>query len=215
MYIIINGLNSNINKITQQNIDNIWTSIEAGILYAAKQNIPYKKIPNTTKRIPASNKKTKSPLHEDTISISKICQELKKLARKNNDQKAVLVLSSKRLQEIKSLLYKINTRHKTSINQDETASIKEWVQDFKGWLYIFNKKWASALEKEKNERIKELTDRHCLMIQDEQGKMLKSILDKPYSIARLDRVLEEIDNSYQLYTNPKDVLTKTYSFFHD
>ena len=89
------------------------------------------------------------------------------------------------------------------------------MQDFKGWLYIFNKKLASALEKEKNERIKELTDRHCLMIQDEQGKMLKSILDKPYSIARLDRVLEEIDNSYQLYTNPKDILTKTHSFFQE
>ena len=53
------------------------------------------------------------------------------------------------------------------------------------------------------------------MIQDEQGKMLKSILDKPYSIARLDRVLEEIDNSYQLYMNPKDVLTKTHSFFQE
>ena len=154
----LTALNSNINEITQQNIDNIWTSIEAGILYAAKQNIPYKKIPNTTKRILTTNKKTKSPLHEDTISISKICQELKKLARENNDQKVVLVLSSKRLQEIKSLLYKINTRHKTSINLDETASIKEWVQDFKGWLYIFNKKWVSALKKEKNKRIKELTN---------------------------------------------------------
>ena len=85
----------------------------------------------------------------------------------------------------------------------------------KGWLYIFNQKWATALEKQKNKRIKEFTDQCCLMIQDEQEKMLKSILDKPYSKVKLDRILEKIDNDFQLYTNPKDVLIKTQNFFQD
>ncbi|CAG8835727.1 22478_t:CDS:1, partial [Gigaspora margarita] len=81
------------NKISQKDINNIWVSIETGILYAAKQNVPFRKIPNSTKKALSTNKKTKSPLQKDTISISKICQELKKLARKNKDQKAISALS--------------------------------------------------------------------------------------------------------------------------
>ncbi|CAG8733116.1 29578_t:CDS:2 [Gigaspora margarita] len=57
-----NMLNKDINKILQQNIDNIWASIETGILYAAKQNIPFRKIPNSTKKALSTNKKTKSSL---------------------------------------------------------------------------------------------------------------------------------------------------------
>ena len=53
------------------------------------------------------------------------------------------------------------------------------------------------------------------MIQNEQEKMLKSILDKPYSKVKLDRILEKIDNDFQLYMNPKDVLIKTQNFFQD
>ncbi|CAG8832230.1 32752_t:CDS:2, partial [Gigaspora margarita] len=115
------------NKISQKDIDNIWVSIESEILYAAKHNIPFKKVSNSTKKALSTNRKTKSSLQKDTISISKICQELKKLARENKDQKAISALS----------------------NLDETASIEEWAQDIKNWLYIFNKKWALALEKEK------------------------------------------------------------------
>ncbi|CAG8834233.1 15904_t:CDS:1, partial [Gigaspora margarita] len=107
------------NKILQQDINNIWVSIETGILYIAKQNIPFRKIPNSTKKALS------------TISISKICQEVKKLARKNKDQKAISVLSSKRALEIRLLLYKINARHKTNIDLDETSLIEEWVQDIK------------------------------------------------------------------------------------
>jgi len=52
------------------------------------------------------------------------------------------------------------------------------------------------------------------MILDEQGKMLKSILDKLFSKVRLNRIIEKIDGNYHLYTDPGDVLTKTHSFFH-
>ena len=55
----LTALNSNINEITQQNIDNIWTSIEAGILYAAKQNIPYKKNTKYNKKDPGNKQKNK------------------------------------------------------------------------------------------------------------------------------------------------------------
>ncbi|CAG8833978.1 862_t:CDS:2, partial [Gigaspora margarita] len=68
---------------------------------------------------------------ETEIFISKICQELKKLARENKNQKAILALSSKRALEIRLLLYIINTRHKTNIDLDETASIEKWAQDIK------------------------------------------------------------------------------------
>ncbi|CAG8685195.1 38069_t:CDS:2 [Gigaspora margarita] len=99
------------------------------ILYVAKQNIPFRKIPNSTKKTLSTNKKTKFPLQKDTISISKICQELKKLARENKDQKAILALSSKRALTraiiIRLLLYKINVRHKTNIDLDETVSIEK------------------------------------------------------------------------------------------
>ncbi|CAG8557899.1 43809_t:CDS:1 [Gigaspora margarita] len=146
------------NKILQKDIDNIWISIESGILYVAKHNIPFRRISNLTKKALSTNRKTKSPLQKDTISISKICQELKKLARENKDQKAILALSSERALKISLLLYKINAKHKTNIDLDENASIEELAQDIKSWLYIFNKKWALALEKEKNKRIKEFTD---------------------------------------------------------
>ncbi|CAG8795752.1 11389_t:CDS:1, partial [Gigaspora margarita] len=64
------------------------------------------------KKTLSTNKKTKSLLQKDTINISKICQELKKLARENKDQKAISALSSKRAFEIRLLLYKINARQK-------------------------------------------------------------------------------------------------------
>ncbi|CAG8789449.1 26945_t:CDS:2, partial [Gigaspora margarita] len=107
-----NTLNKDMNKISQKDINNIWISIETRILYAAKQNIPFRRIPNSTKKALSTNKKTKSLLQKDTISISKICQKLKKLAREDKDQKAILALSSKRALEIRLLLYKINARHK-------------------------------------------------------------------------------------------------------
>ncbi|CAG8802825.1 63_t:CDS:1 [Gigaspora margarita] len=118
-------LNKDMNKISQKDIDNIWVSIESGILYAAKHNIPFRRILNLTKKALLTNKKTKSLLQKDTISISKICQELKKLAKENKDQKAVLALLSERALEIRLLLYKINARYKTNIDLDETASIEE------------------------------------------------------------------------------------------
>ncbi|CAG8799071.1 1723_t:CDS:2, partial [Gigaspora margarita] len=99
-------LNKNMNKISQKDVDNIWVSIELGILYAAKHNIPFRRIPNLTKKALSTNRKTKSPLQKDTISISKICQELKKLAKENKDQKAVLALLSERALEIRLLLQK-------------------------------------------------------------------------------------------------------------
>ncbi|CAG8840499.1 45166_t:CDS:1, partial [Gigaspora margarita] len=96
-------LNKDINKISQKDIDNIWVSIETGILYAAKQNILFRKISNSTKKALSTNKKRKSLLQKDTISISKVCQELKKLARENKDQKAISALSSKRALKIRLL----------------------------------------------------------------------------------------------------------------
>ncbi|CAG8635286.1 20998_t:CDS:2 [Gigaspora rosea] len=90
-------LNKDMNKISQQDINNIWVSIETGILYTVKQNILFRKIPNSTKKALSTNKKTKCFLQKDTISISKICQKLKKLARENKDQKAISALSSKEL----------------------------------------------------------------------------------------------------------------------
>ncbi|CAG8795278.1 40003_t:CDS:2 [Gigaspora margarita] len=69
----LDTLNKDINKISQKDIDNIWVSIESGILYAAKHNIPFRRIPNSMKKALSTNRKTKSPLQKDTISISKIC----------------------------------------------------------------------------------------------------------------------------------------------
>ena len=92
------------------------------------------------------------PLHENTIRISKICQEFKKLSRKNKDQKATLVITEKRRQEIRTLLCRINFRHKVNIALDESVSIENWIQDMKSGFISSTK---NKQQHSKNRKTKE------------------------------------------------------------
>ncbi|CAG8684944.1 32254_t:CDS:2 [Gigaspora margarita] len=98
----MNMLNKDMNKISQQDIDNIWVSIKTGILYAAKQNIPFRKIPNSTKKALLTNKKMKSLLQKDTISITKSKIKAGKKAKWFSSIEDVLLQNSKN-REIKEI----------------------------------------------------------------------------------------------------------------
>ncbi|CAG8787338.1 15976_t:CDS:2, partial [Gigaspora margarita] len=190
------------------NINRAWDSIEEGILSAAKGNIPYKRISNSIHTI---NKKEKhrTNLHEDTITVSWLYRKLKKSISIPQTLRA-----RGEIERINKQIRAINERNSTNIQQLRIIDLtndRSWLQDLKGWWHILNRKWKQKMEADKLREIKKFIDLCCQKIQNEQDKMLDSLLDRPISKIQLDHLLDQ--NKAELVNTPSEVKNSTRDFF--
>jgi len=60
-------------------------------------------------------------------------------------------------------------------------------------------------ERTQRKQIEENIDKRCEMIRTEQGKMIASLLNRPYKKIVLDRFIRQIEEKTNLLTSPEDV----------
>ncbi|CAG8799854.1 43687_t:CDS:2 [Gigaspora margarita] len=170
---------------TMDNLNKMWDSFEEGILFAAKRNFPTKRILSLSEKGKMNPKVHRTDLHQNTISLSQISREIKKCI--NTTQR---IEWPKIFERTNMHLREINNRHEIAIqlinstdqNEKEASNLKE-IENFIKLCYK--------------------------RIQNKQGKMLNSLLDRPYN--KIDRVLDQKEKNLLIHaTEMKD---KTRAFF--
>ncbi|CAG8731760.1 27924_t:CDS:2, partial [Gigaspora margarita] len=158
-----------------ESVDLMWDSFEEGILFAAKRNISFKKILSPQENSRTSSKVHRTDLYQDMISLSQISRKIKKYIETTQIAKWYKIF-----QKTNKHLREINNRHKIEIqllNIADIAEIRLWLQDLKE---VTNLK-----------EIENFIELRCKCIQNEQGKMLNSLLDRPYNKVKINRVLDQ------------------------
>ncbi|CAG8827509.1 35459_t:CDS:2, partial [Gigaspora margarita] len=96
----------------------------------------------------------------------------------------------------------------TNITSKEESFILNSESDYKSF-------WASSNDgKKKASNLKEIEnfiELYYKCIQNEQSKMLNSLLDRPYNKVKIDRVLDQKEEN--LLTHATEIKDKTWAFF--
>jgi hypothetical protein len=148
------------------------------------------------------------------VKLSKILTQLERWIsiRKINIK---ISLVKENIEELNIELQYINQHHKTYIDATQSKWLQELIEDLKGWWKIIYTRRISEIEILKRKEIEEYTERRCQMIGDNQGKMLRSLLDKPSKRIQIDRLIEENNNRRKLLIEPLEVLTRTKEHFQN
>ncbi|CAG8821087.1 7505_t:CDS:2, partial [Gigaspora margarita] len=104
-------------------LDRIWDFFEKDILYAAKKNIPHKKLkkgaPNNIRSNKFNKNSTTTSLSEDIVA------------------------------DFNHQVREINGKYGLEIMLSSDFSAEDFLAKIKGWWFILNKHWAAEIEKEK------------------------------------------------------------------
>ncbi|CAG8855138.1 38228_t:CDS:2, partial [Gigaspora margarita] len=169
-------------------LDRIWDSFEKSILYAAKKNIPHKKLkkgaPNNIRSNKFDKNSTSVILKKDIISLSRIYKSLKHQYKTTEATN----LSENIVADFNHQVREINEKYRLEIMLSSDFSAEDSLAKIKGWWFILNKHWAAKIEKEKTKQ-------------------------KPFCKVSIDRVLSNINGEFLLSTDPKEVFTKTEAHF--
>src|SRR5260363_146613 len=186
-------------------INQIWDSIANGIVMAANQNIPKKTVVSSriNKHKPKGTKK--SILYQSTVLMSKIVRKAKNWKENSFDPHNIVMWN-------KTLNW-INETQGIEIECYIDQNARRWIEDIRGWWQILNRKLAAKRKQEEFRRIEKFTNERCEIIRNKQGRMLMSLLEKPYQKIKIDRLLVEKNVKTHLVTHPEEVLSKTRAFF--
>ena len=190
------------NRTFAQNLqlaNQAWSIFKLYILEAANRSLPKKRVFNNISHI--KNNSTKSKLAEVAKKVSSWIRQVKKYTN--------LGLPAKKEEELNLDIKKINKKLNFTMPEIEPNSYIEWIDDMKGWWRIINQKRSEELERIKRKEIEANIDRRCEMLENKQGKMLSSLLNKPFSKITVDRLFKEQGNTRTLITDPKEVLKET------
>ena len=190
------------NRTFAQNLqlaNQAWSIFKLYILEAANRSLSKKRVFNNISHI--KNNSTKSKLAEVAKKVSSWIRQVKKYTN--------LDLPAKKKEELNLDIKKINKKLNFTMPEIEPNSYIEWIDDMKGWWRIINQKRSEELERIKRKEIEANIDRRCEMLENKQGKMLSSLLNKPFSKITVDRLFKEQGNTRTLITDPKEVLKET------
>jgi len=107
----------------------------------------------------------------------------------------------------------INKKHEIYIDLAQEEWSVELIEDLSGWWKILRARRVSEIETQRRKEIEEHVEKRCQMIDGKQGKMLRSILEKPIKKLQIDRLIGEEDNKRRLYIEPEEVLNETRNHF--
>ncbi|CAG8740823.1 43456_t:CDS:2 [Gigaspora margarita] len=191
---------------------------QKGLESLGKENRPL--VSHSHKNTNNSNFSSKGSYYRESARPTKkniLYKKLKKEASNNlrpnkfnkNSTSVILkkdVISLSRI--YKSLKYQYKTTKAASLSVDI-------VVDFNCQIREINEKYGLKimLKKEKSKRVKDLVNQQYTIIKNEQGRMIQSLLEKPFCKVLIDRVLSNVNSKFFLSTDPKEVLTKTEAYF--
>ncbi|CAG8832608.1 6517_t:CDS:2, partial [Gigaspora margarita] len=165
-------------------IDKMWESFEDGIIFAAKKNILFK--------------------------IVKGSQLDHKVKHKSKKKKGRSILHTSTIQ-ISKLHRKLIKMYKTSEFIDG-RTLLESNQIILEWRVLF-RRWGLEKEKKKFKDIKMYTDLRCKMLQNDQGRMLRNLLNKPFRRIKLDCILENVNSQSVLISDLTEIKCRTQQHF--
>src|ERR1043165_939157 len=173
-------------------INRIWDTIEEAILTAASKHIPKKKIYNT-----ATNRRRSKKEQQQEESIVEL-QRLIKYAKVKKGQEVTKEEESEVKERLKVLNRKIGAKLPKLKRQWSNA----WIEDIKGWQKLLQEKKKKEWESMQRKQIEENIDKRCEMIKTDQGKMIASLLNRPYKKITLDRFIKQEEEETILVTDP-------------
>src|SRR6185436_9575901 len=77
-----------------------------------------------------------------------------------------------------------------------------WIEDMKGWQKLLQEKKRREWEQKQRKQIEENINKRCEMIKTDQGKMIASLLNRPYKKIVLDRFVKQEEEVICLVTEP-------------
>jgi len=195
--------NATKDKEKEIDINREWDNISRSIKQAAEEEIPRKKITNSS--INKAPKKRYTELQSAINTIRKIVKSCKK--------KKGLYRTEEEQLEIEKELEKINRSTKTNIEIEGCLWSEQLQEELTRWWKIIKEKLvaenSNALRLEINEHI----DRRCEMIKNNQSRMINSLLEKPFKKVAIDRLLINKVEGNELLNNPEEVLNATAEHF--
>ena len=149
-------------------------------------------------------------MHKGIVALSKLLQKTKKSAKEERNKLNI--------EKVNEEVDKINREYGLEIGYVEEGKIT----DLEEWCQLTKKQWQALRIAEKIEedrctknKINTAVDRRCERIDGEVGRMLSSILDKPYNKIRIDRVLKQKEDRHVLISKPSAVLEQTKEHFSE
>ncbi|CAG8841540.1 24003_t:CDS:2, partial [Gigaspora margarita] len=183
--------------LTQTAIDKMWEFFEDEIIFAAKKNILFKIVkgsqPDHKVKHKSKEKKGRSILHTNTIQISKLHRKLTKMYKTSE------FIDSRTLLETNQIILEVNTKLDAQIQALSNTINKEWLNDLKEWWQV--------------QRYQDVYRSQMQILQNDQGRMLRNLLDKPFRSIKLDRILENINGQSVLISDPTEVKCRMQQHF--
>ena len=98
--------------------------------------------------------------------------------------------STEELQKCNDVIDFINHGQETRIPKFLSPT-EEVIMDLKGWWKLLNTRAAQERAQTQKLEIEEHIEKRCAMIESDQKKMLRSLLNKPWKSIKLDRLFDK------------------------
>jgi preprotein translocase subunit SecD len=149
-----------------------------------------------------TNRRTSQKTQQQEKDIVKL-QRLIKYAKTRKNQEVTEEERSRTNEQLKALGNKIGAK----LPKLQRHWSHAWIEDIKGWQKLLQEKKKKNWEQAQRRRIEENIDKRCEMIKTDQGKMLASLLNKPYKKIVLDRLIKQEEEETYLITKPEEIKT--------
>jgi hypothetical protein len=174
----------------------MWNAIEEAIIEAANKQIPKKKIFNTK-----SNRRYRQKKSQQCRHIMALQQIIKKAKTRRSQ-----MIEEEEKEEINNKLKDIGKEIGVLLPKLHKQWSEAWLDDIKGWQRILKDRRKEEWEQAQRKQIEENINKRCEMIKTDQGRMIASLLNKPYKKITLDRFIIQNDEEASLITEPEAVL---------
>ena len=176
-------------------MNRIWDILEEAIIIAASKHIPKKKIYNTV-----TNRRCNQKARQQEENIVKL-QRLIKYAKTKKGQE----VTEEERNEVNEKLKILGKKEGANLPKLQRHWSEAWIEDMKGWRKLLQEKKKKEWEQVQRKQIEENIDKRCEMIKTDQGKMIASLLNRPYKKIVLDRFIEQEGEETILITEPDAV----------
>ena len=187
-----------INEAHRHNIEElnlIWDAIEGAILEAASKQIPKKKVLNIK-----TNRRQNQKMQQQHRHIA----ELQRIIKRAKKERGKVVEKEERI-DVNSKLVSIGVEMGVTLPELHRWWSDAWIEDIRGWQGVFRKIRKEEWELAQRKKIEESIDKRCEMIKTDQGRMLASLLNRPYKKIVLDRFMKQEEENKILVTDPEAV----------
>ena len=188
---------------TQKEIDEEWDIIEQSIRLASNKTLPKKRV---------VAKKMLEETDDDLSYLRKISQRINRICRRAKKKQGFEIDEDER-EELQILQEALENDLVNGIWAEEIIWTSSLYRQLENWAKTVKEAWSKSKKTIEEGRIREFIEDRCEKIVSNQKQMLNSILEKPYKRIKIDRVVEETEESYRLFNTEKEVLNRVETHF--